>query len=80
MIGEAHKVVKTQYIAVEPLMNAKQPQKICRRGVSGGTALVLPESGVEVVTFAGREMEVSEQANPKITVPKVSVLGNYMSA
>ena len=52
MIGEACKVVETWYIAVEPLMNAKQPKEICRRGVGGGTAFALPECGVKVVAFA----------------------------
>ena len=52
VIGEACKVVETWYIAVEPLMNAKEPREICRRGVGGGTALVFPESGVKIVAFA----------------------------
>ena len=51
VIEEARKVVKTWYIAVEPLINAKQPQEICWRGVSGGTTLALPESGVKVVAL-----------------------------
>ena len=52
VIGETCKVVETWYIAVEPLMNAKQPKEICRWGVGGGTALALPECGVKVVAFA----------------------------
>ena len=52
VIGEACKVVEMWYIAVEPLMNAKQPKEICRWVVGGGTALALPESGVKVFAFA----------------------------
>ena len=51
MIGEAHEVVKTRYIALEPLVNAEQSEEICCKGVGGDTALALPESGVKVVAF-----------------------------
>ena len=52
MIGETRDVVKPRYVAVKPLMDTKQPEEVCRRGVGGGASLALPESSVEVVAFA----------------------------
>ena len=52
VVGQACNVIKAWDVSVVALVDAKQPEKVCRRGVGSRAPLALPECGVEVVAFA----------------------------
>ena len=51
MVGSAGNVVKTWDVAMDALVNTKEPEEVRRRGCGGRAAFAFPERCAEVVAF-----------------------------